>query len=154
MKPISKLLLFFLTAATAPALFAAQVPGATPAVDALFSTVPMGDPTYSRLSQLEKSGLLPAGASAAPLTRYEVAKDILTAQSRYDKIVVAQADTDMLPSVEDLNSAGTTTATGTDSSAATAATAAPEAGAPVTESDEDLSKAAQTLTSLQDAYQY
>jgi hypothetical protein len=154
MKPISKLSLFFLTAVMAPALFAAQVPGTTPAIDALFSTVPMGDPTYSRLSQLEKTGLLPTGAAEAPLTRYEVAQDILTAQSRYDKIVVAQADTDMLPSVEDLSGAGTTTATGTDSSAATAASAAPEAGAPVTESDEDLSKAAQNLTSLQDAYQY
>jgi hypothetical protein len=153
MKPISKLLLFFLTALTAPALFAAQVPGTAPDITVLFSTVPMGDPTYSRLSQLEKTGLLPAGAAEAPLTRYEVAQDILMAQSRYDKIVVAQADTDMLPSVEDLSAAGTTTATGTDSAAAVS-TAAPEPSAPVTESDEDIRKAAQNLTSLQDAYQY
>jgi hypothetical protein len=158
MKLISKTLWLSLTATAmtlglGSSLFAAT--SSQSGADVLFSTVPMGDPTYSRLSQLEKAGLLPAGASQPPLTRYEVAQDILTAQNRYHQIVVTDADTDMLPSVEDLGNAGATTAPGSDAASASSATTASAApSAPVTESDADLDKAAQTLTSLQDAYQY
>jgi hypothetical protein len=160
MKLISKNLSRFLTVTAmtlvmGPGLFAATPPQGDPAV--LFSTVPMGDPTYSQLSQLEETGLLPAGAAQPPLTRYEVARDILMAQNRYHQIVVADADTDMLPSVEDLGNAGATTAPGADTTSTasgTATTVSVTPSAPVTESDEDLAKAAQTLTSLQDAYQY
>jgi hypothetical protein len=152
MKLTSKILLALISAATVltgPALFASAGPQAS--VDVLFSTVPTGDSTYDRLNQLEKTGLLPAGASRAPLTRYEVAQDILTAQSRYQQIVVAAADTDMLPAVEDLGNAGTTTAApATDTAAPSVSTPS----APVTETDDDLKQAAQNLTSLQDAYQY
>ena len=161
MKLISKTLFLSLTATAmtlglGSGLFASPSPqGASGEnrVD-LFSTVPMGDPTYGRLSELEKTGLLPAGAAQPPLTRYEVAQDILTAQSRYHQIVVADADTDMLPSVEDLGNAGVTTAPGADTSTAASAAAASGSSEPVTESDADLAKAAQTLMSLQDAYQY
>ena len=105
MKLISKTLWLSLTATAmtlglGPGLFAATSTSLQGEADVLFSTVPMGDPTYGRLSQLEKTGLLPTGASQPPLTRYEVAKDILTAQSRYDKIVVAQHRVGVVGDVE------------------------------------------------------
>ncbi len=159
MKRISKNLSLPLTAAAltlglSPALFASTDPVPQQNSAVLFSTVPLGDSTYGRLSQLEKAGLLPAGAAQPPLTRYEVAQDILTAQNRYHQIVVADADTDMLPSVEDLGNAGVTAAPGSDTALTASVTAPAAPSEPVTESDADLAKAAQTLTSLQDAYQY
>ncbi|HVM33077.1 MAG TPA: hypothetical protein VMU88_08085, partial [bacterium] len=141
MKPISKL------AALAGLLGFALLGKAWAGSADLFAVVPAVDPTYEKLGQLEKAGLLPPGASGAPLTRYEVARDIVSAQDRYRVLVVAQADSSLLPSVDDLNAATTSVAP-----AVTPTAAAP--AAPVTESDEDLAKAALTLTSLQDAYQY
>jgi hypothetical protein len=146
MKRTSKLAallgLFGLTAA-AP-LWAADSTG----VSDLFAVVQAQDATYAQLDQLEKAGLLPAGSSRAPLTRYEVAEDILTAKNRYQQIALASDDAAMLPSVDDL-SAATTSAPAPD-----AGTSASAAAAPVTESDEDLQKAALSLGSLQEAYQY
>jgi hypothetical protein len=64
----------------------------------LFSTVPLGDPTYDKLSQLEQGGFLPLGSSKKLLTRYEVAQFIWKAQRNYDAIVVAAGDMVMPPS--------------------------------------------------------
>ena len=151
MKRTSKLAallgLLGLTAATAP-LWAADSTGVTD----LFAVVQAQDATYAKLSQLEKAGLLPAGSSRAPLTRYEVAEDILTAKNRYQQIALASDDASMLPSVDDL-SAATTSAPAADAGTS-AATGVAAPAAPVTESDEDLQKAALSLNSLQDAYQY
>ena len=151
MKRTSKLAallgLFVLAGAPARPLSAA----AATSVPDLFAVVRAGDATYAELGQLEKAGLLPAGASQAPLTRYEVAEDIVTAQNRYQQIALASDDASMLPSVDDLSAA--TTASPAAAPAADSATTG-SAPAPVTESDEDLQKAALTLGSLQDAYQY
>lgn len=146
MKPISKSFFFLLLWAGSGA-FATEL-----SPQPLFSTVPVGDPTYNQLQQLEKTGLLSSGASQPPLTRYEVAQDILTAQARYKEIVVAQVDMNMLPSVEDLSNTGSAAATDSNSPAVTGAPTT--ASSSVTESDEDLEKAAASLNSLEDAYQY
>jgi hypothetical protein len=146
MKPISKSF-FFLLLWAGSGTFAAEL-----SPQPLFSTVPVGDPTYSQLRLLEQTGLLPSGASQPPLTRYEVAQDILTAQARYKEIVVAQVDMNMLPSVEDLSNMGSAAVTDSNSPAVTGAPTT--ASASVTESDEDLEKAAASLNSLEDAYQY
>ncbi len=67
---------------------------------ALFDFVPPGDPTYHQLKQLEATGLLKKGASGNTLTRFEVAKLILSAEAKYGEIVVAQADIDLPPPPE------------------------------------------------------
>jgi hypothetical protein len=74
MKSASRLVLL-LAALLAPALLSAS--------DHLFTAVPAGDPTYVQLKRLEDLGLLPKGASASRLTRYEVAQLIFKAKDSY-----------------------------------------------------------------------
>ncbi len=146
----------------------------------LFSIVPDGDPTYQKLAQLAKAGLLKKDAAASPLTRYDVARSILKAQQKYDELVMAQADTEIPPPPADTDSTATSSSTSTvptpapvtgasqtdmeiappsDNGAAPAAsdqTAAPVvAGPPTPEADDNasLAKAAENLHSLQEAYQ-
>ena len=135
MKPASKRLaaVFVLTALCAVAplrLFASQAPAA----------VASGDPTYGMLSQLESAGLLPAGSAAAPLTRVQVADRIFEARQKYREIVLAQVDSNLLPSIDDI-----------DQGASASSTAAPAVAAP---NPSDLAKAASNLTSLEDAYKF
>jgi hypothetical protein len=59
--------------------------------DPMFSVVPANDPVYVQLHQLSDAQLLTPGEAKAPLTRFDVARDIQTAQDRYDTIIVAQA---------------------------------------------------------------
>lgn len=84
MKPVSKRVL------VTAALF--LVTGGCFASADLFKSVPLNDPTYSKLQTLENAGLLPEGSSSKALTRYEVADLILKAQKNYDAIVVADAN--------------------------------------------------------------
>ncbi|MGH7738978.1 MAG: hypothetical protein ACREL1_02420 [bacterium] len=144
MKPISKALALLLLLGVPVMAGAAMDPSV------LFSTVAPGDSTYARLKNLEKVGWLPAGASQGPLTRYEVTQDILEAQKNSRGMVVAQVDADMLPSADDLSAAPASDAAVSETPSAPA----PSDAASATESDADLQKAAESLTSLQDAYQY
>ncbi len=61
--------------------------------NSIFSAVPGNDPVYAQLQQLADAGLLSPMDVRAPLTRFDVAQDILKAQSKYDGIVVADAQT-------------------------------------------------------------
>src|SRR5579871_1358105 len=62
-----------------------------------FAVVPSGDATYRQLFELESTGLLPAGASRGPLTRFEVAQRIFKAEKNYKEIILAQSDADIPP---------------------------------------------------------
>lgn len=88
MKPIFNSLRFTLalTALLTLGLAAAS------ATEGLFSVVPAGDDTYTKLGQLEMGGLLSPGSSRGTLTRYEVAQLITKAQNQLHGIVVAQVD--------------------------------------------------------------
>src|SRR5665213_1307780 len=86
MTPISKLMLILLAA------FLFLTEGSFAAMDSnAFELVPTGDPTYGQLRQLENGGLLPAGSSNGPLTRFDVAEKVWDAQQKLKEIVVAQA---------------------------------------------------------------
>src|SRR5665213_3666149 len=92
MTRISKLILILLAA------FLFLTEGSFAAMDSnAFEVVPAGDPTYGQLRQLENGGLLPAGASNRPLTRFDVAQKVWDAQQKLREIVVAQADMDLVP---------------------------------------------------------
>lgn len=153
MKPVSKItILILLSFGLAGGAFAAAAAGNP------FAVVPAGDPTYAELRQLETAGLLPAGASQGPLTRFEVAERVFSAQRNYKEIVVAQADSDIPPPPDDNSAAASSPDTGTTGNS-TAETAAPSAETSNTpgfkpETDADLAQAEQNLHSLQDAYQY
>jgi len=68
--------------------------------DALFSVVPADDPVYGQLRQLIDARLLSPGEMAPPLTRFDVARDILKARARYDEIVVADAHSPVVSSAD------------------------------------------------------
>lgn len=59
----------------------------------LFTVVPANDPVYGQLHQLSEAQLLSPSEVNPPLTRFDVAQDILQARDRYDAIVVADAST-------------------------------------------------------------
>jgi hypothetical protein len=140
--------------------------------DNLFSVVPSSDSTYAQLQQLEKAGLLGRGSSEAPLTRYEVADLILTAEKRYKDIVVAQADMDVPPPPDDSSATSPSSSTAAPAPAPPVVTvpsadngsAAPPAlpsastvppvPQPTPDDSAELAKAAETLHSLDEAYQY
>jgi len=61
--------------------------------DTLFTVVPAADPVYGQLHQLSDAGLLTPSDTNAPLTRYDVALDILKARDQYQEIVVTDAQT-------------------------------------------------------------
>jgi len=134
------LLLLFLSLGT--------VWGASP--DDLFSVVPLKDATYSRLEDLAKAGLLPASDAEAPLTRYDVVQRILKAHRKYDEIVVAQADMEIPPPPAD---GQTAPASSSDELQAPGSEKASSQATP-DESPAGLAKAAQSLHSLDEAYQY
>jgi hypothetical protein len=61
------------------------------AENTLFTVVSENDPVYGQLHQLAETGLLSPQDAKAPLTRFDVARDILKAQDQYDEIVLADA---------------------------------------------------------------
>ena len=136
--------------------------GFTEGSDSLFSTVPPGDVTYSRLAQLEKAGLIPKPQGKGLLTRFEVADLIWKAQGKYDEIVLAQAD-DIPPPPAD-GAVDTTPAPASDKTSpappAAPAVSAPSAASPpaavptVADDEAELAEAKKNLHSLTDAYQY
>jgi hypothetical protein len=60
-------------------------------LDSLFTVVPPTDPVYGQLRQLSEAQLLTPQESQGPLTRFDVAMDILKARDHYEGIVVADA---------------------------------------------------------------
>ncbi len=174
MKPISNLFFFLLIVLGTGAL-ASTVP------DAVTSPlVPAGDNTYSQLEQLEQARLLPAGSSASPLTRMQVAGLVFEARQNLREIVLAQAD-DIPPPPPSDNSAPAASSPAAQPVPAPPEIAAPPAAPPPvpavetspaapavavptatptyvspikSESQEDLIKAEATLFSLEAAYQY
>ena len=132
----------------------------------LFNSVPAGDPTYNQLLQLEKAGLLPAGASQKSLTRFEVAENIWKAEKKYKEIVVADADMELPPSPPGESSAsapGETplppsegeTGSSTGSTVTNAPHQAPKAlvTPDYTQHPEKLAQAETALRTLQQAYE-
>ncbi len=120
------------------------------ASDNLFDTVPSTDVTYKHLKKLAKAGLLTVTDSEAPLTRYDVVQRILKAHRKYDELVVAQADMEIPPPPADgqvppASSSDELQAPGSEKASAQAT---PD------ESPAGLAKAAESLHSLDEAYQY
>lgn len=83
----------------------------------LFSTVPVGDITYTQLRQLVEAGFLSPGDLAPTLTRYDVAELILKAESQ--EIVVAQADAIPPPPSDNSSSSNATSTSPANSSSTT-----------------------------------
>ena len=129
----------------------------------LFLTVSAGDRAYAQLAQLEKAGLLSGNDSAKVLTRFEMAQRILKAQTKYDEIVLAQAD-DIPPPPADSDIAAPTTAPSAPAAvlpvaAAPSAVAPPAASAPTLPTPApvkkvDLAQAEKNLHSLTEAYDF
>jgi len=119
--------------------------------DELFSPVPGGDPTYVRLRKLEAIGLLEASDVKAPLTRFEVANDILKADRKYRELVVALAG-DNIPAPPEDNATPLKANAGDSVAGETAAPESEEA--PFAEEvEKPLAEAAAELHSLKEAYQ-
>jgi hypothetical protein len=123
--------------------------------DSLFDIVPKGDVTYSQLKQLEKAGLIKTGAGDDLLTRFEVAKLIRDAESKYEEIVVAQATLDIPPpppsyGADDEPIPAEAAATPEPEKAPARPTALPTPD----ESPIGLDRAAINLHSLEEAYYY
>ena len=119
--------------------------------DELFAPVAAGDPTYRHLRKLEAIGLLEASDVKAPLTRFEVANDILKADRKYRELVVALAGDDIPAPPED--SATPLKANPGDSVAGAPAPSDQGEEAPVAEEVETpLAEAAAELHSLKEAY--
>lgn len=123
----------------------------------LFSLVSSGDRAYASLKVLEDDGLLAAGDSKGPLTRFEMAQRIFKAEKNYQEIVVAQADMDLPPPPPDAgtplppgdnaaNAAGTSNNNGTLSS--------PEGALPLWKDPQKVAEAEKNLKSLQEAYDF
>lgn len=129
--------------------FAAEAPNP-------FTVVPSNDPSYGELLQLETNGLLPAGASQGPLTRFEIAQRIFKAEKKYDEIVVAQ-DTDIPPPPSDNGTAAPAPASPAGTTPAPAAEAAPapapSAGSTAVWANPDkIAEMERNLKSLREAY--
>ena len=135
---------------TAILLFVAPAVWADSA-DKLFETVPLGDTTYSQLRDLAKAGLIKAKEVEAPLTRYDVVQRILKAHQKYDGLVVAQADMEIPPPPAD---GQTPAAASSDELQAPGSEKVSAQAAANDDSPEGLAKAAKSLRSLDEAYQY
>jgi hypothetical protein len=127
------------------------------AEDFLFDIVPKSDATYAQLKQLENVGWIKKGSGDDLLTRFEVAKLILGAESKYEEIVVAQATEDIPPPPPSYGADDNILPSETEGKAAPEPEKTPAQPTPLPTPDESplgLDRAAYNLHSLEQAYDY